>query len=183
MTNQILLPGFEPPEYQETAFLEPITPTLRAVIAASGGNPSHLFYKSTAASSGPSSGYTTVYLKTFTVFRLHIRGKQHYIMLPLVFADLIPTGVPTKQVTSEGKYIRILIDPDHPVESYTAFLIQITGEAMNRYPKEWDCCSRYLECSDARACVHPDKEFALGCGYRKVLNSGRIFYGKNRNVD
>ncbi len=52
---------------------------------------------------------------------------------------------------SEGKYIRILIDPEHPVEFYTDFLVQITGEAMNRYPKEWDCCSRYMECSDAKS--------------------------------
>lgn len=183
MSNQTILVGFESPEYQETSFLDSILFTLQSVIAARGGEPTHLFYKSTAAASGPSSGYTAVYLHTFTVFRLHIRGKQHYIMLPLVFSDLIPEHFPTKQMKSEGKYIRILIDPEHPVEFYTDFLVQITGEAMNRYPKEWDCCSRYMECSDAKACVHPDKEFALGCGYRKILNSGRIFYGKNRNVD
>ena len=27
-----------------------------------------------------------------------------------------------------------------------------------------------------------DKAFALGCGYRKILSSGRIFYGNNRNI-
>ena len=183
METQITLSGFESPEYQETSFLDSILPSLQSVIADRGGDPKHLFYRSTAATSGPSSGYTAVYLHTFTVFRLHIRGKQHYIMLPLIFSDLLPAHFPTKQMKSEGKYIRILIDSEHPVESYTDFLVQITGEAMKRYPKEWDCCSRYMECSDAKACVHPDKEFALGCGYRKILNSGRIFYGKNRNVD
>ena len=183
MSNQTILVGFESPEYQETSFLDSILSTLQSVIADRGGDPAHLFYKSTAATSGPSSGYTAVYLHTFTVFRLHIRGKQYYIMLPLIFSDLIPAHFPTKQMKSEGKYIRILIDPEHPIESYTDFLAQITGEAMNRYPKEWDCCSRYMECSDAKKCVHPDKAFALGCGYRKVLQSGRIFYGSNRNVD
>ena len=135
MSNQTILVGFESPEYQETSFLDSILSTLQSVIAARGGEPTHLFYKSTAAASGPSSGYTAVYLHTFTVFRLHIRGKQHYIMLPLVFSDLIPEHFPTKQMKSEGKYIRILIDPEHPVEFYTDFLVQITGEAMNRYPK------------------------------------------------
>lgn len=119
MSNQTILVGFESPEYQETSFLDSILSTLQSVIAARGGEPTHLFYKSTAAASGPSSGYTAVYLHTFTVFRLHIRGKQHYIMLPLVFSDLIPEHFPTKQMKSEGKYIRILIDPEHPVEFHT----------------------------------------------------------------
>lgn len=183
MCDQLTLAGFEPPEYLETAFLDSVLPTLQSVIAEHGGETTHLEYKSTSAASGSASGYTALFLHKFTVFRLHLRGKQHYIMLPRVFSDLIPADCPTKQMKSEEKYIRILIDSEHSVESYTNFLVQIIGEAMNRYPKEWDCCSRYMECSDAKACVHPDKEFALGCGYRKVLNSGRIFYGENRNVD
>ena len=108
METQITLSGFELPEYQETSFLDSILPILQLVIADRGGDPEHLFYKSTAATSGPSSGYTAVYLHTFTVFRLHIRGKQHYIMLPLIFSDLLPAHFPTKQMKSEGKYIRIL---------------------------------------------------------------------------
>lgn len=162
MSNQTILVGFESPEYQETSFLDSILSTLQSVIAARGGEPTHLFYKSTAAASGPSSGYTAVYLHTFTVFRLHIRGKQHYIMLPLVFSDLIPEHFPTKQMKSEGKYIRILIDPEHPVEFYTDFLVQITGEAMNRYPKEWDCCSRYMECATQKHVFIRTKNLHLG---------------------
>ena len=182
MSDQLTLTGFEPPEYLETSFLDSVLPSLQSAIADRGGETAHLFYKSTAATSGPSSGYTAVYLHTFTVFRLHIRGKQHYIMLPLTFFDLIPTHFPTKQMKADGKYIRILINPEHPVKFYTDFLIQITREAMNRYPKEWDCCSRYMECSDAKVCVHPDKVFALGCGYRKILNSGRIFTVKTATL-
>ena len=45
------------------------------------------------------------------------------------------------------------------------------------------CCSRYEKCSDAKKCIHPDPVFALGCAYRNNLDSGRIFYGKNRNID
>ena len=56
MSNQTILVGFESPEYQETSFLDSILSTLQSVIAARGGEPTHLFYKSTAAASGPSSG-------------------------------------------------------------------------------------------------------------------------------
>jgi hypothetical protein len=56
-------------------------------------------------------------------------------------------------------------------------------DAINRLPKSWDCCSRYMECSNAKRCVHPDPSLALECGYRKILASGKIYYGENRNVD
>lgn len=54
---------------------------------------------------------------------------------------------------------------------------------LDRLPKEFSCCSRYMQCSDAKICIHPDKPFAAGCFYRKVLHSGRVFYGKNRNIN
>lgn len=45
------------------------------------------------------------------------------------------------------------------------------------------CCSKYLECSDAKRCLHADELRYASCTYRKNLESGKIFYGKNRNVD
>lgn len=44
------------------------------------------------------------------------------------------------------------------------------------------CCHLYEKCSDAKACVQPDKLFALACYYKKNLEQGRIFYGKNKNI-
>jgi len=41
------------------------------------------------------------------------------------------------------------------------------------------CCSSYVECSNDGKCLHPREEFYLGCQYRKNLEVGRIFYGKN----
>ncbi len=52
----------------------------------------------------------------------------------------------------------------------------------NNVNTEFDCCSRYEQCSDAKTCIHPDKQRALLCGYRKKLEKGIIFYGKNRNI-
>lgn len=46
----------------------------------------------------------------------------------------------------------------------------------------YDCCSRYIECSDALHCVNPDLLHAKSCTYRKKLHNGIIFYGKNRNI-
>jgi hypothetical protein len=54
---------------------------------------------------------------------------------------------------------------------------------MNESVDTFGCCSRYLACSDEKQCIHPDIKFAEGCMYKRHLDSGRIFYGKNRNAD
>lgn len=178
MDKQITLSGFESPEFHEFSFLESILEKMRDSVAGQGGNPDDLIYEKT-------ENYTKVSFAGVTAFRLKLRGKSHYISVPTAFEDLIPDSFPLKKIKSdaEQKYTRIVLDETHPAEMYTDFLLKIAGETVNRYPKEWDCCSHYLACSDAKACVHPDKTFALKCGYRKILHSGRIFYGKNRNID
>ena len=45
------------------------------------------------------------------------------------------------------------------------------------------CCSNFMDCSDAKKCVHENKLYSTACMYRKNLENNRIFYGKNRNID
>lgn len=183
MNNQIMLTGFEAPEYHEMKFLSTVESDLRAAIEAIGGDSSLMSIKSTKPTKFKSGGYTVLKFNVFSAFSLRICGKQHYISIPPSLSDLIPIDAPRKAPAKDEKYYKILITDDHPLDSYKDFLVNVVAETVNRYPKEWDCCSRYLACSDAKACVHPDKAFALGCGYRRILSSGRIFYGKNRNID
>lgn len=46
----------------------------------------------------------------------------------------------------------------------------------------FSCCGRYLECSDNKRCMHENNLYAKGCYYRKNLESGKIFYGKNKTI-
>ena len=46
----------------------------------------------------------------------------------------------------------------------------------------YGCCHLYEKCSDARKCVSKEKIYASVCAYKKNLDKGRIFYGKNRNI-
>lgn len=71
------------------------------------------------------------------------------------------------------------IDSDMKLQRAIVVALQ---SVVKQYPKKFDCCSRYIACSDAKHCIHPDRRFSADCGYRKILNSGRIFYGKNRNI-
>lgn len=175
MDSQIMFSGFETPNRHERDFLNKIAPTLQAIIEDMGGDGQLMKISTT-------SSYTAVMVGNLTAFRLKIRGKQSYISVPLTLADLIPNNAPIKNASTGEKYCRVLVTDEHPLDSYRNFLVSVVGETVNRYPKEWDCCSRYLECSDAKACTHPDKTFALSCGYRKILSSGRIYYGENRNI-
>jgi len=43
----------------------------------------------------------------------------------------------------------------------------------------FSCCSRYAECSEKRICLYAADPDYAGCGYRKNLEAGRIFYGIN----
>ncbi len=176
MDEQVALSGFEPKANLERLFLESILDKLKNAVSSAGGPEELLTYKCV-------TGYSVVSFLNLTAFRLSLRGKQHYISIPTAFLDLIPDSYPQQKMKSDTKYIRILVTDETPIESYTDFLCLLARETVNRYPKEWDCCSRYLECSDAKACVHPDKSFAMVCGYRKILASGKIFYGRNRNID
>lgn len=48
--------------------------------------------------------------------------------------------------------------------------------------ESFDCCSSFKKCSDALECVHKDNPIFDTCTYRKKLESGIVFYGKNQNI-
>lgn len=41
------------------------------------------------------------------------------------------------------------------------------------------CCSSYMDCSDALECLHREDAAYTGCAYRRKLEKGIVFYGKN----
>lgn len=44
------------------------------------------------------------------------------------------------------------------------------------------CCSKYIECSNAKKCLHEDIFYATAsCQYKKHLDINEIFYGINKN--
>lgn len=49
--------------------------------------------------------------------------------------------------------------------------------------ESFGCCSRYNACSDEKKCINPDIKDAQGCMYKRNLESGRIFYGNNCNIE
>ena len=50
---------------------------------------------------------------------------------------------------------------------------------LNNDPDAFGCCSRFRSCSDEKRCLISQLEYSSHCSYRKNLESGKIFYGKN----
>ena len=125
--------------------------------------------------------YSSVYYADYLIMQLRMRGKSNYISVPKSWLPNLPTGIEWIERKSDNGRIRITIRMGD-VDSAMAIGRAVTRAAILHIPHEFDCCSRYEQCSDAKKCIHPDPEFALLCGYRKILASGRVFYGKNRNV-
>lgn len=55
----------------------------------------------------------------------------------------------------------------------------ITTESEQSAEDGFACCSSYRKCSELKECVFKNDESHAGCLYRKNLEKGLIFYGKN----
>lgn len=66
------------------------------------------------------------------------------------------------------------------------YIKEHTEYCIERYVSKaasFGCCSSFRICSDKKKCVHENKLYSKACLYRKNLDQGKIFYGKNKNID
>ena len=166
MTEQEL--GME----REEEFLSRALPELRKAAESRNAKAEDITYL---------SSYGSVYFRSSLICRLKLRGKRQYVTIPKRLKDAIPEGVKTTETLSEGQFLRVSFNA-LPEDIVLPLLEDAVLLAIELVPKEFDCCSRFEACNDAKVCVHPDPAFSMLCGYRKILKSGRIFSGKNRNI-
>ena len=121
---------------------------------------------------------TSLWFRTSMVLRVSI-GKNSVLEISEAYKDIVEQ-FQTGAVLKGGFYQVPISGPlDTPIE----LILNLIESAYIKSPKDFDCCSRYLECSDAMHCINPRLEYALGCGYRRIMYTGKIFYGENRNID
>lgn len=114
---------------------------------------------------------------------MHFKGKKTLtIEVP---SKLIPIfeqfGIPMKKLsTNWGKapYDESLI---YQLEHQSELSAAIFEAFLYAGGDTFGCCSSYVECSNAKACLKKDIMFAGKCAYRLNLKAGRIFYGENKN--
>ena len=127
------------------------------------------------------SNYSSIYFGQVLICRLRCRGKKNYIAIPKNLVSIIPETMSFYQVKSDDM-IRISIHPEQIDPTLFALVPRIIEDVIKNIPKTFDCCDQFEACSDVRHCVLKDHSYAMQCGYRKILKSGKIYFGKNRNV-
>jgi len=160
---------------REEDFLKKALPVLRKAAKSRNANPEDITYKVL-------SSYSSAYFRSSLICRLKLRGKKWYITVPKRLQEVIPEDVETTETVSENQFLRIAFEP-LTGSGLLSLMEDAVLLAIEQVPKEFDCCSRFEMCSDAKVCVHPDPAFSMLCGYRKILKSGRVFCGENRNID
>jgi len=109
---------------------------------------------------------------------IRLDGMQdHYAPTPMTAEKVL------KEPSKAPKYFEVKMRLDDP--ALLPYLEKILSRELDVFvTKEpvFGCCDRYVECSDAKKCLHKNPMYATACAYRKNLEAGRIFYGKNKTV-
>lgn len=96
--------------------------------------------------------------------------------------SVLRSELPLPGAAEDGNFYKLALNDLAEAAAYAPQLRAAVQMLIDRIPRDFSCCSRYEACSEQRACVNPDKNLALGCAYRKILHSGTVYYGENRNV-
>ena len=110
---------------------------------------------------------------------LRIRNnKTHYVLeLRPEYQDFFANAK-----ASPTKWLQIQIGRLDEIIALKESLRKVFEYELKRtHGDPFGCCSKYLQCSDSRKCIHEDFLSSLSCHYRINLLEGRIFYGKNMN--
>lgn len=99
----------------------------------------------------------------------------------LTIITLPATAQILDKIDSQFTYIAFDLNDN---EVYT-FIKNVVLAGLKFYESNasFGCCSQFIKCSDKGKCVHTNKLYSKGCKYRSNLDAGRIFYGKNKNIN
>ena len=125
--------------------------------------------------------YSTVNIEKNAAIRIMIGSKSNYISVKLKYEKLLIDPIIPKSVKSEKDWIKYQIYNENDLDKIKLALIQIYDDCKPSGTM-FGCCSRFNGCSDAKKCIHPDRNYAKNCWYQENMKQGKIFYGVNRNV-
>lgn len=121
--------------------------------------------------------------------RIKTTGKNPYISFKDKYISKFKNiGFEVYQIKSDTGYFRIPLNSFFTqdlflqlhIEEIKQLLSSIFVDTLNF--DSFGCCSLYEECSNSKKCLHEDILYSTACMYRKNLENGKIFYGKNKNI-
>lgn len=93
-------------------------------------------------------------------------------------AEFLPQN--KQDIEFEKQRIRVPIG-EELLEMFDKF-VRLAVENYVSTSEPFGCCDLYEKCSDAKRCLHPSFFRRTVCAYKKNLEAGRVFYGKNANA-
>ncbi len=157
----------------EEAAYNSIKPALEDVLLKNWLDASYITFKKNK------NYYSILFDNSLTVAQLGGK-KKLYFAVPTAALKL--SSEYRSLAHAKNAYSKIFLSSFDQIDQYQILLVFILQTIIDGIPKEFDCCSRYVECSDAKKCTHPDVRESIKCGYRRKLLNGQVFYGKNRTV-
>ena len=101
-----------------------------------------------------------------------------------IFNELnTPDSATIKSKNLDNDFIEVSFSlSDKNLIEYIKEIILLRYRYYESKASSFGCCSRFNDCSDKKRCVHENKLYSKSCQYRKKLDAGKNFYGKNRNI-
>ena len=123
--------------------------------------------------------------KNFVV--LNIQAKKHVELLIRFsqFSNItLPKYAKIHELKSDKTFKHIIFEySDLSILEYIKENILYCLKNYRTKESSFACCSKFTECSDAKRCLHENKLYSTACMYRYNLENGKIFYGKNKNIE
>lgn len=127
-----------------------------------------------------SDGKSVVFKSSGSVVMYLTTGMQLPFYKIPVLSD--PAAITTRYSQYKDRSYKLIVDSSF---DYDAFIDVMAERCSAIYTDSltasFGCCNDFYICSDALKCIKADDPYYKGCMYRKNLEAGRVFYGKNRN--
>lgn len=92
-------------------------------------------------------------------------------------------GLSFKLLKSPEPNIRFNIHNESDIDTLRFLIEDIFHSCRNEATFDsFGCCSSFNECSDIGHCIHQNDPEYWGCQYKRNLEKGNIFYGKNKTI-
>lgn len=132
------------------------------------------------------SCYRTKEIPDGLICGIKANGKTKFVLFSMQFENLLTeNGLKFYKIESQN-FWRVDMNDFYQFalndsEAFCKFISNVIVSlfAFDRF----DCCGKFKECSDAKKCLHDDMLYSTACSYRKKLENGIVFYGKNRTTD
>lgn len=126
---------------------------------------------------------TVIKMYGSVVFEVRLNSVNRVLVTDHPAADKFIPSIPNARTTLVGLHHipvastreNVPLIKDMVLAIYKACQSSVTGDTFG-------CCNDFVRCSDARRCLHIGNTEYNGCLYRRNLENGKIFYGKNKNI-